>query len=335
MGKRSRVLYVNGETLYAQIGSELCISDDSGGSWRGAGLKLSAGARACSRLHARLMRSGVHCVKVLKQERFLVVAKGAVSVYDKEAKDALGSFSIPRGSRPLFICEVAGGELFWGEYFGNPKRDEVRIYGSGDGARSWQVAYRFKEKTIRHVHGVFHDPYDNRIWITTGDEDHESAIWVTGDRFKSLEKVLGGTQQSRALQLLFTGDYVYFGTDTPFAKNQICRLDKGSGRVEELQPVEGSIYWGCKVGKALFFSTAVEPSAVNASVFASIWGSPDGERWTQVARYRKDRWPIKYCQMGQIYLPQGNNTTGYLFYTPVATEDDQTFQRIAVVGLFD
>ena len=40
------------------------------------------------------------------------------------------------------------------------------------------------------MHGIFIDPYDGRIWVTTGDDDHESAIWFTDDEFKTLEKVV-------------------------------------------------------------------------------------------------------------------------------------------------
>ena len=147
--------------------------------------------------------------------------------------------------------------------------------------------------------------------------------------------MIGGNQQSRALQLLFTKDYAYFGTDTPFEINHIYRLDKSSGRIEKLASVDASVYWGCKVGDALFFSTALEFSSVNVCSFASIWGSLDGRRWRQVAKYKKDLWPTRYCEIGQIFFPQGNNNTGYLFYTPVATEGDQTLQRIRVADLFD
>lgn len=272
---------------------------------------------------------------LLRDGNLLMVAKKAIHMYDHGKGNVVKSFSIPRGSRPLFICENQDGNLLWGEYFKNQKRGEVEVYVSSDQAWSWQVVYRFRKNSIRHVHGVFYDPYDDRIWVTTGDEDHESAIWVTDDRFKTLEKVIGSNQQSRALQLLFTNDYVYFGTDTPFETNHIYRLDKSSGRIEKLASVDTSVYWGCKVGDALFFSTALEPSTVNVCKFVSIWGSLDGKRWRKVAKYKKDFWPKKSCEIGQIYLPQGNNTTGYLFYTPVATKSDQTLQRIRVADLFD
>ncbi len=63
--KRSRILYVDNNTLYAQIGNKLCASDDSGLTWRTYPLSLVGGACNYSRLHARVTRRGVHCAKVL------------------------------------------------------------------------------------------------------------------------------------------------------------------------------------------------------------------------------------------------------------------------------
>lgn len=180
---------------------------------------------------------------------------------------------------------------------------------------------------------MFFDPYDDKIWVTTGDEDQESAIWITDNQFKTLDMVVGGSQQSRALQLLFTNNYVYFGTDTPDEKNQIRRIDKHTFKVETVAAIDSSVYWGCKVQETLFFSTAVEPSKVNKTRYACIWGSRDGMNWKLVARYKKDIWPTRYCQMGQVYLPQGKNMTGYLFYTPVATDYDMILQKVRIADV--
>lgn len=331
--KRARVLYIDGNTLYAQIGNRLCTSDDNGLSWQNYPIKLPCDARAYSRIHARLMRRGIHSLNILSDGKILLVAKNVICVYSPDKTNVVESFSIPRGSRPLFVCENQEGDLFWGEYFRNKQRENVNIFMSCDQGRSWQVVFEFGEKSIRHVHGIFCDPYDDRIWVTTGDEDHESAIWVTEDKFKTLEKVIGGSQQFRALQLLFTNEHVYFGTDTPFAKNHIYRLHKNSGKVEKLASVDSSVYWGCKVNDTMFFSTAVEPSTINRDKFASIWGSRDGTNWKLVARYKKDIWPARYCQIGQVYLPQGKNITEYLFYTPVATDCDMTLQKVRIADV--
>jgi hypothetical protein len=262
------------------------------------------------------------------------VAKGAFYKYETTSGNIEQSFSILRGSRPLFVCQSQDGTLFWGEYFKNPERDEVNIYTSEDCAKTWHVKYKFKRNSIRHVHGIFYDPYDNMLWVTTGDENRENAIWVTNNSFRTLETVTGGNQQSRAIQLIFTQDYVYYGTDTPYEINRICRIDKRTGKMETLADVDGSVYWGCKINGAMFFSTAVEPSRTNRSKYASIWGSGDGMNWKQIKAYRKDIWPMPFCQIGQLYFPQGENKTDYLFFTPIATEHNLTLQRLYAADLF-
>ncbi|MFQ5786905.1 MAG: hypothetical protein ACE5H1_02910 [Thermodesulfobacteriota bacterium] len=297
-------------------------------------VRLPEGARIFSKMHARLTRSGIHCLNVLKDGSLLLVAKGAFYKYDIASGNMERSFSILRGSRPLFVCQSQDGALFWGEYFRNPARDEVNIYTSEDCAKTWHVKYTFKKNSIRHVHGIFYDPYDNGVWVTTGDEDQENAIWTTNNSFRTLEMVRGGNQQSRAIQLVFTQDHVYYGTDTPYEMNHICRIDRCSGKIETLADVGGSVYWGCKVNGALFFSTAVEPSSINRGRYASIWGTHNGSGWEKIESYRKDLWPMPFWQIGQLYFPQGENKTGYLFFTPIATEYNLTLQRLYIADLF-
>ena len=98
--------------------------------------------------------------------------------------------------------------------------------------------------------------------------------------------------------------------------------------------MESSVFWGCKVGDYLFFSTVVESSKVNECKDACIWGSKDGENWKCIARFRKDIWPMKLFQYGQIFFPTGENNTDYLWFTPFATEKHLTLQKLNVKELF-
>ena len=328
--KRSRVLCVDGNTVYAQIGNRLCLSDDEGLSWKGMLEKFPIRIRSLSRMHARVFRRGIHSVVLLSNGDLLLVAGGALFRFNILSGDVETSMVIERGSRPMNVCRDDGGNLFWGEYFRNSGRVAVRIYASEDDARNWRVAHTFGGGAIRHVHGVFHDPHDNSIWVTTGDHDHESAIWRTDDQFRTLSRIYGGTQGVRAVQLLFTKDYIYFGTDTPHENNYICRFARNGGEVERIARVDGSVYWGCCAGGNLVFTTAVEVSKVNAGRTASIWFSDNGERWEELLGHRKDFWPNPQFQVGQIFIPPSRNDTEYIFYTPVAVEGDQTICRIKI-----
>lgn len=333
LAQAGRVLYIKESTIYAQIGNYLCSSMDFGETWSNLAVKLPYQTVVYCKLLARLTRKDIHSMLFLDDEKTITVTGNVIFTFSIKKGNIINLFKVPRGSRPLFLCQTQEGFLYWGEYFRNPKRVEVNIYASFDKAKSWQIIYKFKKNQIRHIHGVFCDPYDNKIWVTTGDSDEESAIWMTANKFKTLEKVIYGSQQSRALQLTFTQDYVYFGTDTPFEQNHIFRINKNTGNIEEIFSVDGSVYWWCKAGDWLFFSTAVEQSQVNICKYAELWGSPDSLNWQCIAKFKKDFWPMKYFQIGQILFPQGENRTGYLFYTPFATEGDQTLQRLKITDL--
>lgn len=146
---------------------------------------------------------------------------------------------------------AGNAEVYYGEYRSNSEREPVHIWSLEKDGRKWKSVWHFEN--IRHVHGVFHDPYTDSIWVTTGDMDQEAGIWRTDDRFISLCRVVGGSQQLRAVQLLFNKDYVYFGSDTPDEKNFIYRMDREGKNLENLTPVGSSVFYGCKVGKKLFF----------------------------------------------------------------------------------
>lgn len=277
--------------------------------------RLSA---ACRPL-ARLRRWAVHHI-VLYRNRLVVMAFGRIWCFDAENGDLLGVPVPVIGSRPLALCAAPSG-LYYGEYRNNPERGTIRLFRSEDGLR-WEVVRRFER--IRHIHGVYFDPHANALWVTTGDTDSESALWRSTDGFASLECVLSGSQRSRVVAMLFTEQHVFFGSDAPDEANHLYRYDRRRGTVTQLIDVEGSVFHAGQVDDWLLFSTAVEPSRVNRSRDAVLYGSPDGERWVTLARHRKDRWHLKYFQYGQLILPTGSNATGRCWYSTFAVDGEPT-----------
>jgi len=72
----------------------------------------------------------------------------------------------------------------------------------------------------------------------------------------------------------------------------------------------------------MFFSTMIEPSAVNTGREVQIAGSGDGTNWQVLARWKKDNFPMRYFQYGNAFLPDGDNATNYLAATTIAVEPD-------------
>ncbi len=205
----------------------------------------------------------------------------------------------------------------WGEYFDNPQRDEVHIYGSADRGATWNIAHTFSKGVIRHVHNIVYDPWGNCLWILTGDNGAECRILRASYDFKTVDVVLSGNQQARAVALVPMQDGLYFSSDTPLERNHIYRLDR-RGNVSTLADLSSSSINGCRVGNAIFFSTMVEPSEVNPDRTVNLYGSLDGVHWQKRLVWRKDRWPMGLFQYGNAFLPDGKNTTSVLALSTIA-----------------
>jgi hypothetical protein len=234
------------------------------------------------------------------------------------------------GSRPLTVTSD-GNSLYYGEYRRNEERRPVQIWAACRKGYDWQAIYSFEQ--VRHIHGVFHDPYTRGIWTTTGDFDSESGLWWTGDGFFNVVKVAGGSQQYRAVQLLFSRDAVYFGSDVPAERNYLYRLDRESGVVSVLTEVGGPVFFGCKVGDYLFFSTVVEPCKEGRLRYAEVWGSYGGEEWCCIRSYKKDLWPMKLFQYGQVRFPLGPGDGESVWMAQLSTKQDASTVRVKLKDL--
>jgi hypothetical protein len=170
------------------------------------------------------------------------------------------------------------------------------------------------------------------LWVTTGDLDAEAGLWRTRDDFRSLERIAGGSQAFRVVQLLFIPGAVLFGSDAPGEVNHLYRMDRRSGAVRAVQAVEGSVFYGVQTGEICAFGTVVEPSKVNRSREAVVWLSKDGgDSWHRGMAFRKDWLPTRLFQYGQVLFPAGPGDGNTLWLTPYGAQPDQVslcYERI-------
>jgi hypothetical protein len=267
----------------------------------------------------RLCRDGFHALVVLPSGHMVAAVPNAIVTLRPGETEFRTTHRILRGTRPLHIAMTPSGQLFWGEYFSNPERNEVHIYASGNRGATWSVAYTFPHKAIRHVHNIVYDSWENCLWVLTGDDGTECRIVRASCDFGTVDTVLSGNQQARAVALVPTREALYFSSDTPFEQNYIYRLDRG-GNLRRIAAMSSSSISGCAVGKALFFSTMVEPSGVNLQRDVGLYGSQDGEQWQRTLQWKKDAWSMRWFQYGNALLPDGMNTSGVLAVSTVATE---------------
>ncbi len=346
-----RALAWSGDVLYASRGYELLrarIHSFSDVGWTTLGRFRAPWNRrlsACSRLSARLFRDGFHALAILRSGALVAAVPGAIVTLRPGEKEFRVTHRVTRGTRPLHVAAVPGGGIYWGEYFDNADRDEVHVYASSDEGATWPVAYTFPKRAIRHVHNIVHDPWANCLWISTGDYGAECRILRASCDFTQVEAVLQGNQQARAVALVPAPDGLYFSSDTPLEANFIYRLDR-SGTLARLAPISSSSIYGCRVGGRIFFSTMVEPSPVNQDQNVRIYGARgdeaagrDGPRdgpkedWRPLLAWEKDRWPMRFFQYGNAFLPDGENSTACLALSTVAVESDDMVTSLYSVRL--
>ena len=253
-------------------------------------------------LTRRLLRAEITGLYTLNNGNRVAIAKKGLFLQKKDSASFIKCFSLPHGSKPLNLCITPSGNIYLGEYFQNKTKRAVNIFISTDNALSWHIAYTFKVGEINHIHGLFHDPYTDRIWVTTGDRNNECIIGYTADEFSSFKEVFRGGQEYRTCQLFFYRDFIVFGTDSQYEHNVLKCFDRESLEILELQKVQGSIIKGGQVGNIAFISTTVEPSKVNKDRYAHLWVTKDGFHWEERLKAKKDCWPSLF-QYGTFVFP--------------------------------
>jgi len=277
-------------------------------------------------LSSRLCRDGFHALAKLPTGQIIAAVPGAIATLHPGETAFRVSHRLGRGTRPLHIASAPDSTLYWGEYFDNPLRDTVHIYRSIDFGENWKIAYTFPQSAVRHVHNIVHDPWQNCLWILTGDNGPECRILRASYDLQSVETVLSGSQQARAVAAVPTEQGLTFSSDTPLEGNFVYRIDCG-GKSNKLANLAASSIYGCRVGNHIFFSTMVEPSQANREQSVFIYGEHLDGSWHRELAWKKDPWPLRYFQYGNAMLPDGNNSTDLLAVSTTAVQpgDGTTF----------
>lgn len=323
------IQYVSSKRIIASIGNQLTQSFDGGRNWEPwytIPVSKTDAFLSSSRLLSRLSRREVNHIRSVGSNQFVCFSFGDIYLIDDNERSITRIGKI-EGSRPLSIC-VSGCEIYYGLYGALQDFDTVPLYCYSLNKKEWSEYYKFKK--IRHIHGVFWDPFESKLWVTTGDNDAESMI-LFFDGNDCPEVVVEGSQQARAVTLLFTEDYIFFATDAPQKQNYIYRIERASRQIEKLQAVGGPVFWGRKVGESLFFSTVVEPSHFNKTDKSELWQSfDDGNSWQKVLSFKRSFLNGKLFQYGQLRFPNGSGDGKHLYFSSYATKQDNTIMKVDI-----
>ncbi|WP_304251070.1 hypothetical protein [Parabacteroides gordonii] len=262
----------------------------------------------------RLLRAEITGLYLLENKSMIAIAKKGLFRCPPNGGDFYKVLSIYRGSKPLNLCILPNGHIFWGEYFQNVDKESVHIYGSVDNGQTWNIVYTFPTGGINHVHGVFEDTYTGWIWVLTGDRENECIIGYSEDEFQSFREVFRGGQEYRSCQLFFYKDFIVYATDSQYIENEIRAINRKTLEITTLVKIQGSAIKGGQTGDVSYLSTTIEPSDVNKDKYSHIWITKDGKNWEDVYKAKKDNWPSIF-QFGTFEFPQNAYCNGKLWFS--------------------
>jgi hypothetical protein len=263
---------------------------------------------AFSRPTSRAARSDKCNLAINSRGRVMGIRGGMV--YElQEAKAARPLFSI-QGDCVLHrsFGEDRQGWTYFGEYFMNPERRPVRIWRVSPGLNEWEIAHEFSAAQVRHVHGVYSDPFEKEtFWATVGDFAGECFLLKTIDRFKTFQHFGDGSQDFRAVNLFFTKDSISWLTDSNLQLNHAFRLDRHTANVEKGQELDASVWYGGPTREGLYLAfTTIERGPAIRSQSSAILVSEDAFHWQKVFEFKKDFYkPVQLFKYGVISCPAG------------------------------
>jgi hypothetical protein len=285
-------------------------------------------AASVSRLAQRLLRFMVTNVIPLENGDVFVTFDKSVGVIRN------GKYqNLPGLVRPCRVLRAAcaaddKGNIYFGEYLANNERGEMRIYKFAAASDALEVVHTFAAGTIKHIHGIYFDPFTKSLFCLTGDDESECRIIQTFDRFQTLQTVGEGDETWRAVSLLFTKDSIYYGMDAEYRANHIYRLNRETKERTSLGEVNGTVFYSKQIGNDLFFTTTAENAPNQTENVAAIWNVDSQQRLKEVVRFKKDIWQRTLFMFGLIHLPYTTRMQNEIYLSLVATVGDNKTFRI-------
>lgn len=210
------------------------------------------------RFYQRLRRLVFYNIIPIPNNRFFLNFSNKIGLLNEKGKfiplDGISSrFKILNNG----LCQDES-YIYFGEYLSNNNRNrDINIYRFSKTKLTYEVIFKFPAGKIRHIHGIYKDPFSKHFYVLTGDLPNECGIYVSRDEFKSIELLGGGDETWRAVSIIFTEDLIYYGTDSEFIPNNVYLINKSNLKRKKLGELSGPVYYSVLYKKnPLFFITA-------------------------------------------------------------------------------
>lgn len=300
-------------TLISSRGYSIFKSKDSGKSWFLSGTLPVSGHKKIlskSRTISRALRLGIHQIKHIHNGKILIACDGGFFLSDPVLSHFKRSNLISHSFQLLDnnIC-VTPKYTYFGEYTYNFKKNEVHIFRTKDG-ENWEIIYSFPKNSVKHIHLMQFDPVTQKIWFSTGDSDSECILGYANDDFSDVEVVGRNHQDWRSLELIFTDEKIYWGTDNPNGQNWLVSLDRNSHIIQKIARFNGPIYNLKRISAGYLLVTATEGGIGEWDNRAHCWYTSDIEKvpWKECISYQKDRMPLIFGFGRLLYGANFNNS---------------------------
>lgn len=295
----------------------------------------------CNPLLSRILRKEVRCGIKVSDNLVLFVVGRTVHEFNLDSNSVSSGFLTADKSRPLVFSEIEGVKnfkngIYFGGYKTNPQRKPVSIYRRSS-LDLWEVVYEFPSETIEHIHNLIPDPYNNVIYIFTGDFDNSAGIWIAEDNFRSVTPILIGDQKYRSCVGFPTSEGLIYATDSPFTQNTINILKRRIIKWElvEIMDINGPAIYGCRWQNDYVFSTSVEGDGRNQTFLNKVFDTKRGlgikdnnsiiykgnlkDGFSAIYKMAKDRLPFYLFQFGALVFASGLNESQFLPVYHIAT----------------
>ena len=336
---RSKVLYrISKDTFIQYTNGKICLNDQ-----KIALLPLPYLYILASRIRilTRLLRIEPRDIEKLTNNQFVVCALHKTWLLDIHKKSIKELVPNRKGwSNPLNLC-TDGKCVYWGDYGNNEKRESVNIYRLNSDLKV-EVVYSFYQGIVRHVHNIVWDKMHHRFFILTGDMEKTSGIYVADSDWRTVEPVVTGRQQYRAVAAFPCRDGLIYATDSVTEENQICLLQEG--KVIYLCSFPGSCIYGTETKSYYVFASTVEPPEGRGffDMFTYKLGSGIKDRYShlvivnkknlkvkEILKVKKDIWPMKLLQYGTLMFSKGQEgIDDELWYYVMACKGDGHTKKI-------
>lgn len=275
---------------------------------------------------------GIWNLTMLEQSGDMVVIYDQIYIFKSAQADKLAQVIPIDPSIRDFAQPLRGGcalhensqHLYFGEYL-NEDHQNIRVIRVDTQLNKVEVCHQFSRSEIKHIHAIRYDKFRNRLWITTGDTNEESAFYYTDDEFLTVYKFAGGDQTWRAVTLFFDADGMEWGMDAGKGVkatdiNKIFRFNFNTQQRHEMAVIGNPAYFSSQSSDgSVFVATSYEPGCLQPTPRqVGLWHRDTKANWQQLLAIDfEDQHQIGTGKFGLLLIPQGIGPAGTLLFTPI------------------